>query len=177
MGRWARLDPDYSPTPYAQFAAAFTNSGHRDAASDIRYLSRERERDTACKESWLRGSCMQQTALGQDHRAAAEARADRRTIGTCGGSERHSALMLGRRSPLAEAAGSSFFFLLLGITFSSPVENRLSPFNERRGRQSRGEEGELFSDIDTNGVSIRQLGLAVCEGEVNVDQAPGAGKA
>jgi hypothetical protein len=62
--RWARLDPDYSPTPYAQFAAAFTNSGHRDAASDIRYLGRERERETACKESWLRGSCLLQTALG-----------------------------------------------------------------------------------------------------------------
>ena len=62
--RWARLDPDYSPTPYAQFAAAFTNSGHRDAASDIRYLGRERERETACKESWLRGSCLLHTALG-----------------------------------------------------------------------------------------------------------------
>ena len=62
--RWARLDSDYSPTPYAQFAAAFTNSGHRDAASDIRYLGRERERETACKESWLRGSCLLQTALG-----------------------------------------------------------------------------------------------------------------
>jgi hypothetical protein len=62
--RWARLDPDYSPTPYAQFAAAFTNSGDRDAANDIRYLGRERERETACKESWLRGSCLLQTALG-----------------------------------------------------------------------------------------------------------------
>ena len=62
--RWARLDPDYSPTPYAQFAAAFTDSGDRDAASDIRYLGREREREAACKESWLRGSCLLQTALG-----------------------------------------------------------------------------------------------------------------
>jgi cytoskeletal protein CcmA (bactofilin family) len=62
--RWARLDPDYSPTPYAQFAAALTNSGDRDAASDIRYLGRKREREAACKESWLRGSCLLQTALG-----------------------------------------------------------------------------------------------------------------
>jgi hypothetical protein len=62
--KWARLDPDYSPTPYAQLAAAFTNSGNRDAANDIRYLGREREREAACKESWLGGSCLLQTALG-----------------------------------------------------------------------------------------------------------------
>jgi hypothetical protein len=62
--KWARLDPDYSPTPYAQLAAAFTNSGDRDGANDIRYLGREREREAACKESWLRGSCLLQTALG-----------------------------------------------------------------------------------------------------------------
>ncbi len=61
---WARLDPDYSPTPYAQLAAAFTNAGDRDAADDIRYLGREREREVVCKESWLRGSCLLQTALG-----------------------------------------------------------------------------------------------------------------
>jgi hypothetical protein len=61
---WVRLDPDYSPIPYAQLAAAFTNSGDRDAANDIRYLGREREREAACKESWLQGSCLLQTALG-----------------------------------------------------------------------------------------------------------------
>jgi hypothetical protein len=61
---WARLDPDYSPTPYAQLAAAFTNSGDRDAANDIRYFDRERAREVACKENWLRGSCPLQTALG-----------------------------------------------------------------------------------------------------------------
>jgi hypothetical protein len=60
---WARLDPDYSPTPYAQLAAAFTNSGDRDAADDIRYLGRERQREVACEETWLRGSCLLQTAL------------------------------------------------------------------------------------------------------------------
>ena len=61
---WARLDPDYSPTPYAQLAAAFTNSGDRDGANDIRYLDRERQREAACKETWLRGSCLLQTVLG-----------------------------------------------------------------------------------------------------------------
>jgi hypothetical protein len=40
---WARRDPDYSPTPYAQLAAASTSSGDRDAANEIRYLGRERE--------------------------------------------------------------------------------------------------------------------------------------
>jgi hypothetical protein len=60
---WARRDPDYSPATYAQLAAAFTNSGDRDAADDIRYLRREREREMACKESRL-GSCILQTVLG-----------------------------------------------------------------------------------------------------------------
>jgi hypothetical protein len=61
---WARLDPDYSPTPYAQLAAAFTNSGDRNAADDIRYLGREREREAACAQTWLGGSCLLQSALG-----------------------------------------------------------------------------------------------------------------
>jgi hypothetical protein len=61
---WARFDPDYSPTPYSQLAAAFTNSGDRDAADDIRYLGRSRQRQVACEETWLRGSCLLQTALG-----------------------------------------------------------------------------------------------------------------
>jgi len=61
---WARLDPSYSPTPYAQLAAAFTSAGDRDAADDVRYLDRERERDVLCQQSWLRGSCLLQTALG-----------------------------------------------------------------------------------------------------------------
>jgi hypothetical protein len=61
---WARLDPDYSPSPYAQFAAALTSSGDRDGATDIRYLDRAREREVACEESWLRESCLLQTALG-----------------------------------------------------------------------------------------------------------------
>ena len=61
---WVRLDPDYSPTPYVQLAAALTNSGDRDAADDIRYLGRSRQRQVACEETWLRGSCLLQTALG-----------------------------------------------------------------------------------------------------------------
>jgi uncharacterized protein YjbI with pentapeptide repeats len=60
---WVRLDPDYSPTPYAQLATAFTNSGDRDAADDIRYLGRERQREAACKNG-VRGSCVLQTILG-----------------------------------------------------------------------------------------------------------------
>jgi hypothetical protein len=43
---WARFDPDYSPAPYAQLAAALTNAGDRDAANEIRYFGRVRERDT-----------------------------------------------------------------------------------------------------------------------------------
>jgi uncharacterized protein YjbI with pentapeptide repeats len=63
-GSWARLDPAYSPSPYAQLAAAFTSSGDRDGANDIRYLDRARQREVACQESWVRGSCLLQTALG-----------------------------------------------------------------------------------------------------------------
>jgi hypothetical protein len=44
--KWARLDPEYSPAPYAQLAAALTASGDRDAANEIRYLGRVRERET-----------------------------------------------------------------------------------------------------------------------------------
>jgi hypothetical protein len=43
---WARRDPDYSPAPYAQLAAALTSAGDRDAANEIRYLGRVRERET-----------------------------------------------------------------------------------------------------------------------------------
>jgi hypothetical protein len=43
---WARLDPNYSPTPYAQLAAALTSLGDRDAANEIRYLGRVRECET-----------------------------------------------------------------------------------------------------------------------------------
>jgi uncharacterized protein YjbI with pentapeptide repeats len=42
---WARLDPGYSPAPYVQLAAALTSAGDRDAANEIRYLGRVRERE------------------------------------------------------------------------------------------------------------------------------------
>jgi uncharacterized protein YjbI with pentapeptide repeats len=61
---WVRLDPDYSRTPYTQLAAVFNSAGDRDAAEDIRYLEREREREVVCEEGWLRGSCILQTTLG-----------------------------------------------------------------------------------------------------------------
>jgi len=41
-----RLDPDYSATPYEQLAAALTSLGDSDAANEIRYLGRVRERET-----------------------------------------------------------------------------------------------------------------------------------
>jgi len=44
--QWARRDPDYSPSPYQQLAAAFAAAGERDKADDIRYLGRVRERET-----------------------------------------------------------------------------------------------------------------------------------
>ncbi|WGJ16219.1 hypothetical protein QEV83_08260 [Methylocapsa sp. D3K7] len=60
---WARRDPHHSPAIYSQLAIAFTNAGDRDAADDIRYLRREREREMACEEGRL-GSCILQTVLG-----------------------------------------------------------------------------------------------------------------
>jgi len=49
---WARLDPEYSPAPYAQLAAALTSAGDRDAANEIRYLGRVRERETEKGLGW-----------------------------------------------------------------------------------------------------------------------------
>jgi hypothetical protein len=43
---WARLDSDYSPAPYNQLATTLTSAGDRDAANDIRYYGRVRERET-----------------------------------------------------------------------------------------------------------------------------------
>ena len=47
---WVRLDPDYSPILYEQLAAAFTSSGDRNAANEIRYLGLERKRTAACEQ-------------------------------------------------------------------------------------------------------------------------------
>ncbi len=60
---WARRDPDYSPTPYAQLAAAFSTTGDREAANEIRYLGRERERGVACELHQWGAACLLQTAL------------------------------------------------------------------------------------------------------------------
>jgi hypothetical protein len=60
---WARRDDQYNPTTYAQLAEVFASGGDYDGANDIRYLSREREREIACKERLL-GSCLLQSALG-----------------------------------------------------------------------------------------------------------------
>jgi uncharacterized protein YjbI with pentapeptide repeats len=43
---WARRDPTYSPAPYGQLAAALVAAGDRDAADEIRFLGRVRERET-----------------------------------------------------------------------------------------------------------------------------------
>jgi len=50
---WARLDPSYSPAPYAQLAAALTSLGDRDAANEIRYRGRVRERETEKGVAWV----------------------------------------------------------------------------------------------------------------------------
>ena len=52
---WAKLNPQYSPSPYAQLAAAFTALGDRDSANEIRYRARESELEMASKETWGNG--------------------------------------------------------------------------------------------------------------------------
>jgi len=48
---WVRRDPDYSPTPYEQLAAALVAAGDRTAADEIRFRGRVRQRE-AEKEWW-----------------------------------------------------------------------------------------------------------------------------
>jgi uncharacterized protein YjbI with pentapeptide repeats len=64
---WARLDTTYSPTPYTKLAAAMAKVGDQDAANEIRYLGREREREISC-EGWpwppALGTCLIQTVVG-----------------------------------------------------------------------------------------------------------------
>lgn len=51
---WARRDSDFSGTPYLQLAAAFTALGNRDAANDIRYLEKSREKENSHSlNTWL----------------------------------------------------------------------------------------------------------------------------
>ncbi len=47
---WARLDTQYSPAPYTQLANAFVAMGDRDAANEIRFFGRVRER--AAMKGW-----------------------------------------------------------------------------------------------------------------------------
>ena len=59
---WARLDPGYSPAPYAQLAAALTSAGDRDAANEIRYLGRVRERETETGLAYIWSGAVQYVA-------------------------------------------------------------------------------------------------------------------
>jgi uncharacterized protein YjbI with pentapeptide repeats len=59
---WARLDRDYSPAPYAQLAAALTNAGDRDAANEIRYLGRVREREKETGLAYIWSGALQYVA-------------------------------------------------------------------------------------------------------------------
>ena len=59
---WASRDIKYSPTPYAQLAAALTNAGDRDAANEIRYLSRVRERETEKRFCYIWSGALQYVA-------------------------------------------------------------------------------------------------------------------
>jgi cytoskeletal protein CcmA (bactofilin family) len=59
---WARLDPRYSPTPYAQLAAAFIAAGDRDAANEIRYLGRVREQETESGMTYIWSSFLRWVA-------------------------------------------------------------------------------------------------------------------
>jgi uncharacterized protein YjbI with pentapeptide repeats len=55
--RWVRRDPNYTPTPYIQISTALVAAGDRDASNEIRFLGRERERETRWNEGnyagWL----------------------------------------------------------------------------------------------------------------------------
>jgi hypothetical protein len=57
-----RRDSDYSLAPYAQLAAALTNAGDRDAANEIRYLGRVRERETQKGWSYIWSGLLQYVA-------------------------------------------------------------------------------------------------------------------
>jgi uncharacterized protein YjbI with pentapeptide repeats len=59
---WARLDPSYSPAPYAQLANALTSIGDRDTANEIRYLGRVRERETQTGWSYIGSGALQWVA-------------------------------------------------------------------------------------------------------------------
>lgn len=50
--KWARRDPQYSPSSYTQLAAAFSAIGDQVTADRIRFLGRVREREALCGDRW-----------------------------------------------------------------------------------------------------------------------------
>jgi len=61
---WVRLDPDYSPAPYAQLVAVMKAAGDSDAADDIQFLGRERAREAICTKDARSFNCALQNVLG-----------------------------------------------------------------------------------------------------------------
>jgi uncharacterized protein YjbI with pentapeptide repeats len=59
---WAQLDTEYSPAPYAQLAAALTSVGDHDAANEIRFLGRVRERETESGLAYIWSGAIQYVA-------------------------------------------------------------------------------------------------------------------
>ena len=59
---WARRDREYSLAPYAQLASALTAQGDRDAANEIRYLGRVRERERQTGGSYIWSGALQWVA-------------------------------------------------------------------------------------------------------------------
>jgi hypothetical protein len=60
--KWAQLDPEYSPSPYDQLAAALVASGDREAADEIHFLGRVQQRKKENWPSWLFSGFLQYTA-------------------------------------------------------------------------------------------------------------------
>lgn len=59
---WARRDLKYNPALYAQLAAAKKSQGDNDAANNIRFLGRERARESVCLNAWS-FDCLFQSTL------------------------------------------------------------------------------------------------------------------
>jgi uncharacterized protein YjbI with pentapeptide repeats len=50
---WVQLDPNYSPTPYEQLAAALLTAGDREGADEIRFLARVQQRKHENWGAWI----------------------------------------------------------------------------------------------------------------------------
>jgi hypothetical protein len=60
---WIRTDPTYSPTPYEQLAAALIAAGDPDAADEIRFLGRVRQRQAETRWwPWVSDGILQYVA-------------------------------------------------------------------------------------------------------------------